>query len=387
MIGFTGDQAGITLTGEAVVSPSLIVLDTVETIVRVSGLSAGAVPSMLRGFSAPVNLVLDLDDKTLLQLASEDSDPFNRWQSLQTLAMRVLQQSTRALQSGGQALTHDGLAVAIDRLLLDSASDPAFAALAISLPGEQDIARELGENIDPDAIFVARKALRKAIGQRVYTSATRVYETNTAPGAAYNPDARSAGRRALRNAALDLIIQGEAHSGQALALQQFENADNMTDQFAALAQLCHAGGAARGKALHAFETRFQDNALVMDKWFALQAAIPEASTLDHVRKLMTHPAFSITNPNRARSLIGGFAMSNPTQFNRVDGSGYAFVAQMIEMLDARNPQVAARIMTAFRSWRTLEQGRQIRVEDALGRLSAKATLSRDVRDILDRTLA
>jgi aminopeptidase N len=375
------------MSGDVVVSPSLIVLDKAEAEVTITGLSPTAVPSVLRGFSAPVNLVLDFDDKDLLQLASQDTDPFNRWQALQTLAMHILQQSTRALQTSGKALAHDGLATAIDRLLIGSASDPAFAALAIGLPSEQDVARELGENIDPDAIYLARKTLRKAIGQRVYTSALKVYEANTIAGVSYSPDAQSAGRRALRNAALDLVIQGESNSGKDLAIRQFETADNMSDQFAALALLCHVGGDARDKALKAFEMRFQDNALVMDKWFALQAATPEASTLEHVQKLMNHPAFSLSNPNRARSLIGGFAMSNPTQFNRIDGTGYAFVTQMIETLDARNPQVASRIMTAFRSWRTLEPGRRTRVQNALTKLSAHASLSRDVRDILERTMA
>jgi aminopeptidase N len=387
VVGFTGQTSDATMAGEAVVSPSLIVLDTTATEVTITGLSATAVPSVLRGFSAPVNLVLDLDDGDLLQLASQDTDPFNRWQALQSLAMRVLQQSTRALQKGGEAMTHAGLAAAIDRLLVDSADDPAFSALAIGLPGDLDIARELGENIDPDTIHQARRALRKAIGQRVYTSALKVYEADASDACAYSPDAPSAGRRALCNAALDLIIQGESSSGTTLALQQFNTANNMTDQFAALAQLCHAGGAARDMALKAFETRFRDNALVMDKWFALQAAIPEPATLDNVHKLMQHPAFSITNPNRARSLIGGFAMANPTQFNRADGVGYAFVAGMIETLDARNPQVASRIMTAFRSWRTLEPHRRTKVQETLTALSSKTGLSRDVRDILDRTLA
>ncbi|MGL4635817.1 MAG: aminopeptidase N [Beijerinckiaceae bacterium] len=386
-IGFTGDgKAAPHLAGPAVVSQSLIVLDTAETEVRVTGVAQAAVPSLLRSFSAPVNLVLDFDDKDLLQQASQDSDPFNRWQALQTLAMQTLMQSARAVQTSGQPHTHDGLAEAIDRLLQESASDPAFAALAIGLPSELDIARELKDNIDPDAIFAARKTLRKSIGQRVLASAHHVYET-AQPDSTYTPDAKSAGRRALRNAALDWIIQGDAGAGCALAARQFETANNMTDQFAALMQLSHAGGEHREKALADFEKRFQDNALVMDKWFALQAAIPEAATLGRIRKLMSHPAFSMSNPNRARSLIGGFAMSNPTQFNRADGTGYEFVAEMILTLDKRNPQTASRIMTAFRSWSTLETARKARVKGVLEKMSLEKDLSRDVRDILDRTLA
>jgi aminopeptidase N len=363
----------------------VLVLDREEQTFAFQGVSADVTPSVFRGFSAPVNVDLDLDDNELLALARRDADPFNRWQSLQTLAMRLLRRSTTDVRNGRPALNHDGLAAAIGDLLAGGKADPAFTALAITLPSEQDIAREIGEDIDTDAIHIARRTLRQAVGAGVGAAADRLYgelEEDTP----YSPEAAAAGRRALRNAVLDLLVVGGHAGAEELALRQFRAANNMTDRFAALAVLTHAGGDQREDVLARFENDHRDNPLVMDKWFALQAVIAEAGALDRVRKLMRHPAFSLANPNRTRSLIGGFAMSNPTQFNRADGEGYRFVAEMVLKIDGRNPQVAARIMTAFRSWRTLEPGRRAKAQDVLARIVNQTDLSRDLRDIVERTL-
>ena len=169
-------------------------------------------------------------------------------------------------------------------------------------------------------------------------------------------------------------------------MEQFNRANNMTDRFAALSVLAYAGGAGREEAITRFETSYQSNALVLDKWFALQASLPDAGTLQRVQHLLSHPNFSLLNPNRTRSLIGGFAMSNPTQFNRADGAGYEFVVDLVHEIDAKNPQVSSRIMTAFRSWRGLEPIRRERARHALERLSNRTVMSRDLRDIVDRTV-
>jgi aminopeptidase N len=179
---------------------------------------------------------------------------------------------------------------------------------------------------------------------------------------------------------------GEAPGAMGRAFEQFSSADNMTDRFAALAILAYAGGPLKDKALARFEQDFQHNPLVMDKWFALQAVTADTDVLDRVRALMRHPAFSLSNPNRTRALIGGFAMSNATQFNRPDGLGYQFTGEMILQIDAKNPQVAARIMTAFRSWRNLEVDRRAKAQDVLIQISNQNNLSRDLRDIVERTL-
>jgi aminopeptidase N len=363
----------------------LLVLDQAEASFTIDDVGPGSVPSLLRGFSAPVNLALDLADAELLTLARNDTDSFNRWQSLQSLAMNLLKRSAAEGRAGRPALTHPGLAKAFCDLLSEGEADPAFAALAVTLPGEQDIAREIGEDVDPDAIHEARMTLRRAIGAHVYDTAAATRARAAVEGP-YAPDAGPAGRRALRNAALDLMVMGRPDEGSAEAIAQFRVADNMTDRFAALAVLSQVGGPHKDEALAAFEMRYRENPLAMDKWFALQAASADPDALDKVRALMRHPGFSLSNPNRARALVGGFAMSNPTQFNRPDGRGYAFVAEMVLALDPKNPQVAARIVTAFRSWRTLEDGRRARAKAVLEDIGQRETLSRDLRDIVERTL-
>ncbi len=379
-LGFVG-QHGETLTTERM----LAVLEGPETTLTFPGIPATAVPSLFRGFSAPVNVDLDLSDNELLTLARHDTDPFNRWQSLQTLAMRTLMRSTQAVREGKPALVHDGLAEAIGECLAKGCEDPAFAALAITLPSEQDVARDIGQDVDPDAIHLARLTLRRAIGAAVADRALAAYR-QFGETCAYKPDAADAGRRALANTALDLLVTGQMSGTLDLAFAQFSHANNMTDRFAALATLAHAGGSLRTQALSTFETTYQDNPLVMDKWFALQAVTAEADVIDKIRALMRHPAFSFTNPNRTRALIGGFAMSNATQFHRQDGQGYQFTAEMILQIDTRNPQVAARIMTAFRSWRNMEPGRRAKAHDALQLIANQNNLSRDLRDIVERTL-
>ena len=203
----------------------------------------------------------------------------------------------------------------------------------------------------------------------------------------YQPDAQSAGRRALKNICLDLLAITGRDDAIARALSQYQNADNMTDRMAALETLAQHDRPERAQALDDFYRRYSSDPLIIDKWLALQAAIPEPGTLDRVRSLTKHPAFSIANPNRVRALIGSFAQVNHTQFNRSDGAGYEFVADFVLSLDPKNPQVAARLMGAFRSWRALEPKRRARAEATLRRIAATPSLSRDVHDIVARTLA
>jgi aminopeptidase N len=190
----------------------------------------------------------------------------------------------------------------------------------------------------------------------------------------------------LRNVCLDLLTASGAPEALARAEQQYDAADNMTDRFAALSTLAQHATPARERALADFYQRYRDNALVIDKWFALQAMIPEAATLDRVKALTTHKAFEFTNPNRMRALIGSFAQANPAQFNRADGQGYEFIADTVLGLDPKNPQVAARLATAFRTWRSMDAPRRAKAEAALRRIKAEPSLSRDVTDIVERAL-
>jgi aminopeptidase N len=290
-----------------------------------------------------------------------------------------------AIRSGKAAETDARLTTALTALLDNDALEPAFVALALAAPGEADVAREIGKDIDPDAVFRARMHLRTAIGEALKDKLAATYQRMAVPGP-YSPDAASAGKRALRNTCLDLLAAGGNDEALSRAERQYQAADNMTDRMAALSTLALHKGERRERALADFFARYSDNALIVDKWLALQAMIPEAGTLDRVRTLTAHKAFDFSNPNRIRSLIGSFAQANLSQFNRADGRGYDFVADIILALDPKNPQVAARLATAFRTWRSMENGRARKAQAALTRLKDAPGLSRDVAEIVERTL-
>ena len=352
-----------------------------------TGVSERPIPSLNRGFSAPVKLSLPIEANDLRFLAAHDSDPFNRWQAVQSLAMSQLTANVAALRKGASAQNDDGLMAALGAMVADDDKhEPAFIALTLAPPSEADIAREIGHDVDPDAVYAARRALRVGIGEKHGAALARDYERMIIAGP-YSPDAQSAGRRALKNVCLDLMAVTGAGDAIARARAQYAGADNMTDRMAALETLALHDRTGRAAVLDDFYKRYADDPLIIDKWLALQAAIPESETLERVRALTAHPAFSMANPNRVRSLIGAFAQANHTQFNRIDGAGYDFVADIVLQLDPKNPQVAARIMGAFRSWRALEAQRRQRAQATLRRVADTASLSRDVHDIVARTLA
>ncbi|GGH14048.1 aminopeptidase N [Alsobacter metallidurans] len=373
-----------TVTGETL-DDGLFVLERTADSLTLADIPPHSVPSLLRGFSAPVRLEQELQPEDLLTLFSRDADPFNRWQAAQRYAMRLMVRAVEALRSQSAPVFDVAFAQALGELLL-GVDDHAFAAQVMALPSEADVARELGRDIDPDAVLHARKALRAFVGSQIGDTLAATYERLANKGP-YSPDAASAGRRALRNATLDLLAAGDPARGIPLAQAQFAAADNMTDQIGALAILAQHPGDAREDALEAFGARFAGDPLVLDKWFGLQAAIPEAATLDRVRRLMSHPAFSLANPNRARALVGAFAMANMSQFHRADGAGYAFLADIVLQLDGANPQLAARLLGAFRTWRSLEHTRRAKAETELRRIAARPDLSPDVSDIVTRSLA
>jgi aminopeptidase N len=363
----------------------IFVLDRASDSITFTNVAAAPVASVFRAFSAPVNISLDLGDDELLSLLRHDADPFNRWQSAQTVATRVLVRSAKSGHADSEAVQNlaSALLSFLDR---DAVRDPAFAAQVLSLPSESEIAQEIGEDVDPDGIYRARKGTRAAIGRRLGPSLERLRES-FASREAYSPDAESAGRRSLRNVALDLIAAGDPGTGERLAVEQLQGATNMTDRLAGLAVLTSIPGDMREQAINEFAERYRDDALILDKWLSLQAMIPEPGTLDRVQRLMAHPAFSLTNPNRARALVGSFALNNPTQFHRRDGAGYNFLADVVLTLDPTNPQVAARLLTAFGTWKTMESKRRAQAEAALQRIAGKPNLSPDVGDIAQRSLA
>jgi aminopeptidase N len=385
LVGKDGADLPLTVDGGPLQRGVLKLTRPSQTFVF-TGVEERPIPSLNRGFSAPIKLSLPIESNDLRFLAAHDSDPFNRWQAVQTLAMSLLKQNVAALRAGAPARDDDGLMAALGAILADEKLEPAFIALTLVPPSDADIAREIAREVDPDAVFAARQKVRATIGERHASALANTYERMATPGP-YQPDAQSAGRRSLRNVCLDFLAVAEGRDAIARAFAQYQNADNMTDRMAALDTLSRLDRPERATALEDFYQRYADDPLVIDKWLALQATIPELATLDRVRALTSHPAFSMANPNRVRALVGSFAHGNHTQFNRADGAGYDFVADVVIELDPKNPQVAARLMGAFRSWRALETQRRGRAEATLRRVAATAALSRDVTDIVARTLA
>ena len=385
LIGADGKERPL-LTEDGQSIPGVVALTASHHRFVFTGHPTRPVVSINRGFSAPVRLTTDLSEADLVFLSRYDTDPYNRWQSVQTLATRHLIAMTTALAGGDAMPAGRPLIDALGAVLADAPADPAFAAQALSLPSESDIARELGKEVDPDAIQGARLALRRDIAETLGAAleASLAAVASTGP---FSPDAASAGRRALANVALDLWTANGADDRIDAAAQRFASADNMTDRLAALATLAQHAGPRRESAFAAFYERHGQDGLIVDKWLALQASIGEAGTLDRVRTLMARPGINFANPNRLRALVGSFAMTNQTQFNRADGLGYAFLADIVLDVDAKNSQVAARLLSAFRSWRAMEPGRRALAEAALRRVAGTPGLSADVRDIVDRSLS
>ncbi|MEX0955458.1 MAG: aminopeptidase N [Rhizobiaceae bacterium] len=350
------------------------------------GIGERPVVSLNRGFSAPITLTAEQTAEDRMFLARHDSDSFARWEALNTLYLDTLIRATRAARGGKAPKFHATLLDLTGELAADEAQDAAYRALLLSPPSEPDMAREIGANIDPDSIYNARQALVAAIADRNADLFAGLHDTLDDSGP-YLPDAASSGRRALRNTLLDYLSVSSGKPANAAA--RFASATNMTDRAAALGVLAHRFPEApeTADALAWFERRFGDDALVMDKWFQVQATVPGAGTVTRVAALMKHPKFRITNPNRVRALLGTFANANQTAFNSADGSGYALFADVILNVEKGNPQVAARLATAFRSWRSLEPKRREMARETLAMIAGRDGLSRDLADIVGRTLA
>jgi aminopeptidase N len=236
-------------------------------------------------------------------------------------------------------------------------------------------------------VLAAREAFRRSLAGALFEVLGRLYDTLAVVPEPFSPSADAAGRRALKNACLDLLSASGDADAITRCVRQYQSANNMTDRMAALAALSYFPVPERETAIADFYTRHAHEPLIVDKWLMLQASIPEPATLDRVKALTAHPAFQMSNPNRVRSLIGSFAMMNQTQQNRPDGAGYDFLVSAVLELDPRNPQVAARLLGALKSWRVLEPGRRALAQAALQRVAAHASLSPDVGDIVQRALA
>lgn len=386
LVGAGGEPVTYGGVEGATVEDGVIHIRKRRHMVRFSGVAERPAVSLNRGFSAPITLSVEQKADDQFFLAGHDSDAFARWQAFNTLLTDALIAAFRQILGGAKPAFTARLTGLAGKIAGDETLEPAYRALALSLPGEADIARDIGTNIDPDAIFAAREALALAIARANQQTFTDLYGRLAGDGP-FSPDAASAGRRALRNILLDYLSL--LPKGAALAARHFETATNMTDRAAALTVLAHRhdGSPEAIKALADFEARYGADPLVMDKWFQIQASVPGRRTVDTVRELTGHAAFSMANPNRVRSLVGTFASANQTGFHRADGEGYRFFTQTVLEVEKRNPQVAARLATALRSWRSLEPGRQAKAREALLAIAGAENLSADLRDIVERTLA
>jgi aminopeptidase N len=343
------------------------------------------VPSLLRGFSAPANLTIDLSDADLQFLMANDSDLYNRWQAAQDYATRVLVESVKAIRAGKRAPKPSAFVTALGVTFADHNLEPGYRAQFMFLPSESDLARVIGQDVDPLAIHKARQELRKAIGMTLHDALVEAYRRYEVKGP-YSPAAEPAGKRALRNAALAYLACRGKPEDIARLTAHFSGARNLTDEASALGVLSELRAPERAAAFERFYERWKGDHLVIDNWFAYQAASPLPSSLATVVKLTKHPLFSIKNPNKVRSLIGMFAVGNPVNFNRPDGKGYEFLADKVLEIDAFNPQIAARLLSAFRSWKALEIGRRRIAKKTLQRIAKAKPLSHDAFEIVGKML-
>ncbi len=385
LLGANGDDLTLKLeSGEELADGTLSVTKRKQTF-RFVDVPSRPVPSLLRDFSAPVNVTIDLADRDIELLMASDSDRFNRWQAANSYAMRTLVEIVRLLAKGKSASRGTRYAKALGAAILSDDLEPAYRAELLKLPTQADIARVIGKNVDPALIQRAHKRLAKLIGRTLGDQLEDVYAA-MAEKSAFSPDAASAGRRALRNAALALLTARGSARDQARLRTHYFKADNMTDRAHALFLLASVGGKDADEALADFHNKWKADHVVIDAWFAAQAQSPLAGTLKRVKALTRHPLFALTAPNKVRALVGTFAAANPVQFNRPDGAGYAFVADHVLALDRLNPQIAARMLGAFRSWRSLETGRRGHARKALQRVAKAKNLSSDVQEIVSKML-
>jgi aminopeptidase N len=365
-------------TGHEICPERLILLDRPSQSVTFENVVETPLLSINRDFSAPIMVEAERGPDDLERLAQSDTDPFARYEAIQELMMRALIAGAR-----GDEVDHEPVIRAVSATLKSNSLDPAFKAEAILLPSDTMLAQRM-DVVDPDAIHAARDALREAIGAALSDNLLAIYGAGSAPGDDLSPAAK--GVRRLRGVALGYLSAADEAKAAALAKQQFDGADNMTDRQGALAVLASLDAPERAEALNAFYERFHDDPLVLDKWFALQASAQRPDTVDEVLKLAKHADFSMTNPNRLRSLAGTFS-GNHWAFHSADGRGYRFVAETIIAADKLNPQIAARMVPAFGRWRKFEPKRSAMMREALEGIAATPGLSKDVYEQVSKSLA
>lgn len=372
----------VTLSGEPDPGPEtrLLVFDEPETEYRFTGLPADALPSLLRNFSAPVRLELELEPAQLARLAAFDPDPFSRWFAVRRLAFLVLESAVEKRPED-----HSGLLVNVFKTIVERADDDrALAAELLALPSVGELVHSL-HKADIDAVVSARAALEISIANQL-ESLLLARCKQLAPQGEWMPTGADAARRRLHNRLLNMLAAGDSPGAKERVKTHYDRAGNMTDRLAALQMLVHHDLPGSGAALEDFEQRYANDSLVMDKWFAVQASRPHVAAADRVAQLMQHPAFRFDNPNRVRAVVGTLATNNPVAFHRADGAGYRLVGDALARLDDINPQIAARLATCFNHWRNRDDRRSALMRKALERLIEKPDLSTDLQEVIGAAL-
>ena len=401
LLGADGKDLPLQLAGEAEAPGQALAGTRIVVLTRASesftfvNLDAEPVPSILRGFTAPVVLEFDYTDAQLLHLLAHDSDPFNRWEAGQRLAVSRAVNAIKSIAGNADtpstSVLDDAYLDAMCQVLRHPTLDSAFKELVLTLPSETYLAEQL-DVVDPQRIHAVREGMRRQLASTLKTDWEAAYEANHDTGA-YSPDSLSSGRRALAGMALTHLCLAAHASGDAVwpgkTLQRFKDAGNMTDRFNALAALVSSGHPLAAQALPRFHAMFKNEALVIDKWMGLQASAPDCggNILPAVRQLMKHADFSLRNPNRARSVISNFCQGNPAAFHRLDAAGYVFWSERVIELDAINPQVAARLARALDRWSKLAEPYRSAAHEAISRIAARTDLSKDTHEVVSRALA
>ena len=389
LLGSDGMPLPLRLSGEAAdeagSTTRVLELKEAERQFVFEGIDTEPVPSVLRGFSAPVRFEMERSRESLAFLMAHDDDAVNRWDAGQQLALELLVATVKELQQGVTPELDPGFVEAWGRLLADEKLDGSLRALALTLPGERVIAQEL-KIIEPDAIHAAREFMGKALAAAHLETLWSIYHALSATGP-YRHERGSIDRRRLRNAVLRSLIWAGDEESIETAWTQYENADNMTDAQAAFLVLADQDHSRRGDVIQAFYDRWRGDPLVLDKWFAIQAGSSRTDTLNRVRDLAEHPDFNLGNPNRVRSLIGAFCSGNQVRFHGSSGEGYVFLADYVLALNDSNPQVASRMVSVFNDWRRYDTERQISMQKQLERIASNESLSKDVYEIVNRALS
>jgi aminopeptidase N len=373
--------------GDEVVSTQVLDLTDKSENFIFEKIASCPVPSILRNFSAPVRLTTDLSEDDLRFLMVHDTDGFNRWESAQTLSLRLIHRMLDQIEAGHHAVTDRDYLKTVSMLLeqgLDNGQDKALLARMLMLPDYSSIAQ--GRHIvDPEAIYAVTTKISCDILSEGGKLLNDVYAAHQSSGA-YSPDPDSMARRSLKASVLKFLTALNDDTAANTAYALYQAADNMTDRMMGLSNLMDSVSASREQSLEDFYDRFKAYPLVIDKWFAVQAKAVRATTIDDLKLLSAHPDFTLKNPNRARSIYSAFAMMNPVVFHRADGKGYEFFGDAVCAIDPINPQVASRLLTAVRDWKRYSPARQDMIRTQIERILSREGLSPNSYEIASKTI-